>query len=93
MAQQVKATVLPLLWLESLLWREFDPWPGNFYMFWHSHQKKKVMLSLLSLCEFDSMHFCVPVFLLSLFTIFKHRRETSAVNHASILDKSIVATC
>ena len=30
MAQQVKDWVLSLLWLESQLWREFNPWPGNF---------------------------------------------------------------
>ena len=30
--QQVKDPVLPLLWLRSLLWHRFDPWPGNFCM-------------------------------------------------------------
>ena len=30
MAQQVKDWVLLLLWLESQLWHEFNPWPGNF---------------------------------------------------------------
>ena len=29
-AQQVKNLALSLLWLRSLLWCEFDPWPGNF---------------------------------------------------------------
>ena len=28
----VKHPVLSLLWLWSLLWCGFDPWPGNFYM-------------------------------------------------------------
>ena len=31
-AQQVKYLALPLLWLGSLLWHEFSPWPGNFYV-------------------------------------------------------------
>ena len=26
----VKSLVLLLLWLRSLLWLGFDPWPGNF---------------------------------------------------------------
>lgn len=29
-AQQVKDPVFSLLWLRSLLWLGFDPWPGNF---------------------------------------------------------------
>ena len=32
MAPWVKDLVLPLLWLGSLLWGGFDPWPGNFQM-------------------------------------------------------------
>ena len=32
MAQQVKDPVLSLLWPGSLLWCEFNPWPGNFHM-------------------------------------------------------------
>ena len=32
MAQQVKDPALSLLWLRSLLWREFDPWPLNFHV-------------------------------------------------------------
>jgi len=31
-AQWVKNPVLSLLWLGSLLWPRFDPWPGNFCM-------------------------------------------------------------
>ena len=34
MSQWVKDLVLSLLWLSSLLWCRFDPWPGNFYMPW-----------------------------------------------------------
>ena len=30
----VKDLVSPLLWLRSLLWRRFEPWPGNFHMLW-----------------------------------------------------------
>ena len=29
-ALAVKDLVLSLLWLGSLLWCRFDPWPGNF---------------------------------------------------------------
>ena len=32
MAQWVKDPALSLLWLGLLLWRGFDPWPGNFCM-------------------------------------------------------------
>ena len=32
MVQQVKDPTLSLLWLGSLLWLRFDPWPGNFCM-------------------------------------------------------------
>ena len=32
MAQQVKDLASSLLWLWLLLWRGFDPWPGNFGM-------------------------------------------------------------
>ena len=31
-AQQVEDLVLLLLWLRSLLWHGFNPWPGNFHM-------------------------------------------------------------
>ena len=30
----VKDLSLSLLWLGSLLWHRFDPWPGNFCMPW-----------------------------------------------------------
>ena len=30
-AQWVKDPSLSLLWLRSLLWRRFHPWPSNFY--------------------------------------------------------------
>ena len=32
---------LLLLWLSSLLWHRFDPWPGNFCMTWKWPKKKK----------------------------------------------------
>ena len=35
MAQWVKDLAL------SLLWQEFDPWPGNFQMPWGQPKKKK----------------------------------------------------
>ena len=31
-ARWVKDLVLSLLWLWSLLWHGFNPWPGNFHM-------------------------------------------------------------
>ena len=33
-AQQIKDLVLSLLWLRSLLWHRFDPWPRKFCMLW-----------------------------------------------------------
>ena len=42
MVQQVKAQVLSLQWLGSLLCRSrFDPWAGNFHMLWERPNKKK----------------------------------------------------
>ena len=41
MAQQVKDPVLLLLWLGLLLWRRFDPWPGNFSMPWAQPKKRR----------------------------------------------------
>ena len=32
MAHWVKDLALSLLWLRSLLWCGFSPWPGSFYM-------------------------------------------------------------
>ena len=32
MAQWIKDPALSLLWLGSLLWHRFNPWPGNFCM-------------------------------------------------------------
>ena len=37
----VKDLALSLLWLRSLLWWGFDPWPGNFCMPWAWQKKKK----------------------------------------------------
>ena len=34
MAQWVNDLALLLLWLGSLLWRGFDPWPRNFHILW-----------------------------------------------------------
>ena len=39
-AQRVKDLALSLQWLGLLLWRGFDPWPGNFHML--RRQQKKV---------------------------------------------------
>ena len=40
-ALAVKDLVLSLLWLGSLLWCRFDPWPGNFCMQRAQPKKKK----------------------------------------------------
>ena len=39
-AQWVKALVLSLKWLGSLLWCGFDPWFGNFHMPWLGPERK-----------------------------------------------------
>ena len=41
MAQQVKDGALSLLWLGSLLWHRFDPWPRNFNMHQIELRRKK----------------------------------------------------
>ena len=41
MVQRVKDPALSLQWLGSLLWREFDPWPGKFYILRMKPKKKK----------------------------------------------------
>ena len=41
MVQWVKEPVLSLLWLGSLLWCRFSPWPRNFCMPWVWQKKKK----------------------------------------------------
>ena len=40
-AQRVKDPRLSLLWLRSLQWHGFDPWPGNFCMPWAWPKKGK----------------------------------------------------
>ena len=37
----VKDLVLSLLWLKSLLWHEFDPWPRNFLLYATGAAKEK----------------------------------------------------
>ena len=41
MVQWVKDPALSLLWLGSMLWLGFDPWPGNLHMPWAWPKKKK----------------------------------------------------
>ena len=43
MAQWVKNLALSLLWLGSLLWHRFNPWPRHFHMPWVQLQIKKKM--------------------------------------------------
>ena len=47
MTQGVKDPALPLLWLRSLLWHRFHPWPGQFHMLWMCPKKKKKERKLL----------------------------------------------
>ena len=42
MVQQVKDPVLSPQQLKVLLWRGFDPWPGDFHMPWVPQKKKNV---------------------------------------------------
>jgi len=37
----VKDLTLSLQQLGSLLWHEFNPWPGNFYMPWAQPKEKR----------------------------------------------------
>ena len=41
MAQWVKDPALSLLWLGSLLWCSFSPWPRNFSMLWVWPKREK----------------------------------------------------
>ena len=47
MVQWVKDPVLSLLWLGSLVWCGFGPWPRNFCVLqaWPKGKKKKMSLS------------------------------------------------
>ena len=58
--QQLKDLALSLLWLESLPWYGFDPWPWNFHMPQEQPKKKKkknhdgnqeIVLTLEEFCE------------------------------------------
>ena len=42
MARWVKDLALSLRQLGSLLWGEFDPWPGNFHMLWLRPKRKNI---------------------------------------------------
>ena len=44
MAQWVKDLVLSLLWLGSLLWNWFDPWPWNFCILQGWYDKVDILL-------------------------------------------------
>ena len=46
-AQWVKDLAWSLLWFESLLWRGFDPWPGNFHMLSVTKNKTKTKTGML----------------------------------------------
>ena len=55
-ALAVKDLVLSLLWLGSLLWCRFDPWPGNFCM--QRAQPKKKKKKKIKKCIFDVFSTC-----------------------------------
>ena len=50
MLQQVKELAQSLQWLRSLLWRGFNPWPGDFRMplAWQKKKKKKKGMTIRS---------------------------------------------
>lgn len=37
----VDNSALSLLWLRSLPWYRFDPWPGNFHISWVQPRKRQ----------------------------------------------------
>ena len=43
----VKDLALSLLWLRSLLWSDFDPWPGDFHMLQAQLKKAKSRMAPL----------------------------------------------
>ena len=62
MVQQVKDSVLLLLWLGSLLWCRFSPCPRKLHMLlvWPKKKKKKKKKKkiLLGLDKIDSFRLC-----------------------------------
>ena len=50
--QWIKDLVLPLLWLRSLLWHRFDPWPGNCHMLREWPEMKNKQKALLAVFVF-----------------------------------------
>ena len=62
--QCVKDPALSLLWLRSLLWREFDPWPGNFHMLqiWPKKKKRRNKRHILQ-HQFQKHFVCLLLFL------------------------------
>ena len=54
----IKDPALSLLWLGSLLWRGFSPWPGNFCMMqaWCTPQKKRSSCVALWFKNLTSSH-------------------------------------
>ena len=51
----VKDPLLSLLWLRSLQWHRFDPWPWNFLMLWI--QPKKNSKNIIKGGKFQSKNF------------------------------------
>ena len=56
----VKDLVLSLLWLRSLLWCRFDPWPGNFCMpqVWPKEKRKGKEKKIGSISSSDKASPC-----------------------------------
>ena len=58
-AKSVKDPALPLWWLGSLLWRGFDPWPGNYHILvgMAKEKEKKGHKRLFNLTTYN-LNFC-----------------------------------
>lgn len=61
-AHQVRDPAFPLLWLRSQLWRQLNPWSGNFHMLWqktkqrNTKQNKKTLIMWLFVKFKYSLH-------------------------------------
>ena len=62
MAQWAKDLVLSRLWLRSLLWHGFSPWPMNFRMPWVWPEKEYTL---------KMVYFVICSFIFDIFNILK----------------------
>ena len=56
----MKDLVLSLLWLGSLLWLEFDPWPRNFCMLWVP--PRKINIVYFNARNFNAVSILLPTY-------------------------------